>query len=319
MKTVKASTTISVSDSDSTKNESLKIEGYPMAGHAGINPYCNVIIFPASADLIVKATVGTITRKETVSKPIYHEIVNVNGKVNSTSFYINSLAGPVEGTFFDNTTFAEVSPSFSVKDGQLICSLDCSGTAILSYNSYGVVYEYNANLEHNAQMVLTKVSIGAILAFIKKRKGIAARYEVPPHNADSRSKEKMAVIVRQVVVVGKDTFEMPDGTPAWPDDAIYTQYQNLQENQKPEVGSSYSVQEWEHETLFIEADSVWSEKAVTRWFNPVQPADVGGFKGVKYKLNSSIPTTPDENYTQDIIDSLNAELLLMKARYPGVT
>ena len=162
--------------SDTSGQDSLQIEGYPVPAQVGFNaPYAKVIIYPASANPIVKTDIGTVTIDAPVSNRIDNESLSFSGTKASARFFIDAVVLPITGYFFDDNN-NHVTPSFRVIDGNLVADQVIYGTCYLTYYSTGVVYDYAA------QVVGTVTSLGTIYAFHHKKKGIAASYAIPSHN-----------------------------------------------------------------------------------------------------------------------------------------
>jgi hypothetical protein len=299
-----AKTTHIIDWTSGSGTDSIQIEAYPMAAHIGINPYARLIIYPASANPIVKTDVGTATQISTVSNLIFREKISFSGKTANARFRINALAGNVQGFFF-NANNNETNPSFSVKNGVLEASQEVWGSCYINYYSTGVVYEYDA------EVVGFTTTIGTVFAFHPEKKGIAASYEIPAHTKGG-DREDVIIIYREVIVQGANQFEMPDGTPAWPDDAVYLSYPSAQTDDKPIAGDAYAVQQENRHIVFVENSAFFDDTSSPFWN---KPETVGTFQGVKWKIKSNIPTEPTETIDAGLITQLNDRLLELQNEY----
>lgn len=295
----------------SNSNNGIKIDAYPLrygsTGFYGL--YANFIVYPANKNALVKCDVGTVTRYADVSQLIWRESVSFSGKEADAGFFIDAMLY-FSGFFFDGYG-NEISPSFSVTDGKLVASVECWGVGYLNYYSTGTVYDYFAQVDTPPGGGVT-VSIGTAFAFDRKQKGIAASYEIPPRESGKSNREDVIIIYRDVIVQGANEFEMPDGTPAWPDGNGYVNYPSALDADKPAIGDAYAVSPENRHIVFVENGTFFDDESAPFWH---KPETVGQFQGVKWKLKSNIPTEPTATISSALITQLNARLAELQTQY----
>jgi hypothetical protein len=305
---------LSIGERSSSTNDSIRIEGYPIVYHFSTNPYAGFIVFPARANAIVKADYGWVVKRPDISYLIEREKVTFAGKTANAAFFIDKKL-TFTGYFF-NAKHEVVIPKFTVSAGNLASDIDCYGTGFLTYETLGTVYDYNAQItvDNTGPFGSWLTVVGNVFAFDPEKVGIAATYEIPLNTiGENLTREIMIEVYREVLVVGKDIFEVPDGTPAYPDGNNYTHYSGLPDNQKPPLGEAYAVTRWVHESVFIINGAVNHEFEVVNWSLPASDADP--FLGVVYKMTDKIPTTSSLDYPQQVLDELNKEKADLIVKY----
>lgn len=329
MSALTAALLLQVSDINDT--QSLKIEEFPLGIHAGINPYINIIVFPASANAIMKVEQGkgTLVLVSDSQTTIYNEEIHFDGYAASASYAIEGYITHTSLLF--NEEGDEVTPQIllvntgvqtgpvvlpyqggviEIIDGKLHSSIFLQGSLYLTYRVTGTVYNYNAAISGNT------IFLGRIFAISPKNKKTSATYDVDIRGADSRDKGAMFIVYRDTVAIEGKVYELPDSG-SFPTSNSYTAYSPSEED-KPPLGVGYVYQQWTHETLFIENDRDWLEKEVVQWFFPTLPGDSPqDFIGVKWKYVDKIPSAPTDTITQSLIDRLNAAKALLLIKYPG--
>jgi hypothetical protein len=293
--------TFTISAREKNGQDGIKIQGYPFNYVITSETYAKFIVFPASKKAIVKTNAGEVTKKEDISYKIEKERIDFQGKKANASFFIDNKISFI-GYFFDGKHNV-VNPSFTVSDGELVASVECYGVGFLTYQTKGTVYDYKAQhtVDNTGLFPSHSTLVGTIFAFDPDKVGIAATYDIPLAQPVSTNIENMIEVYREVLVIGKDSYEMPDCTPPYPDGNTYTHYPNSPTI--PPMGEAYAVTKWFHETVSVRGSVLYHENAMPSWTTPVTYPD--DFIGVKYKLNHQIPEQPTAEISQQIIDELN--------------
>jgi len=288
---------LTISERAKESRDSIKIDGY---AKSTAQAYAGFIVYPSDANPLVLTDAGSTSPTGIVSHIISREQISFSGKTASASFVIDSLID-FRGYFFD-AKHNVVSPSVSVSDGELAANIDCYGVGFITYKTSGATYDYFAKKTSNNSGGLYPswtTTIGTIFAFDRDKVGIAATYDIPPIELVGVNRESVLEVYRDVIVVGEQMFEMPDGATAYPDDNDYIAYPMA--GDKPPLGEAYAVTQWVHESIYVSNGNVVSDLLAVTYY---APTPVEQAFPAKFKLTDNIPTEASEDFPQSVIDEL---------------
>ena len=295
-----------LNDSNSSSQASVKIESYPWSQRIGFVPYAKFIVYP-NKNLRVVADIGTVAYIETVRQKIKAEPITFSGTEASAAFRIQGNF-TIDGNWFDGLGNA-ISPSFSIKNGAIVSTMECYGKGFISYDTSGKVYYYSALIEG------TVTTVGTVYAFDPDKKGVAASFDIPliDTSGGGGDYEEMLVVYRETITQDNKTFEKPEN---WDTSNAYANYSGALTSQKPNVAKAYVTNQERHKVIFAEGFGIFNGYVSVRWHDPT--ATNTPFNGAKYKLIDNIPASPTDTITAIMIDELNSRKAALYDEFPGL-
>lgn len=282
---------------------SISIEAYTLPDHAGVNPYAGFIISPARANVKVKCDYGSAVFLRNDTREIPNEKVQFSGSTSPVRYYTESL---VRFTgFFVDAEFHTINPTFTVEGGVLKSNVPCWGTGFFTYVTIGAVYAYNAQITTDLITGAVDTRVGTVFAAVLEVAGVSASYDIPTRTQASLDRLYVLEVSSKVLVVGKDTFEVPDGTPEFPTGNTYLNYGSP----KPPLGEGWAYTKRVHELVCINKGQVGYDNPVEKWHPPCAGDK---FIGLVCTIEDKIPpvsqTMPQTLYNE--LQAIKAALII---------
>lgn len=302
-----AQTTIELDD---IGDDSISIEAYTAINPITNDPYVTVIVFPAAKDLFITVDIGSIEDIEVeASHTPPRAAITFSGRVASAPHYIESMVW-MGGYFFDRYG-AAITPTFTVKHGKIYSSLECYGTAFITYVTKGKLYEYRALL------TASEYTIGTIFAFDKDSPGISAQYTPLVMATEKKDPIDFVTVYSEKVLQEPSDgrpgeFEKP---PNFPTDNIYPGAAGAGLSSKPIIGNSYFIEKRVHEygTFYVEGTIDKHVVSVT-YLHPY--AGAASNPDIVYKLDSKVPEAdPLDPTSVTNIQNMEAYITELRTKY----
>lgn len=285
--------------------EGIKIEAWTSQPIRGFSPYHTVIIYPSDKKLKVVADYGTVTKVRKQVNNIKDEQVTFSGKSANTSYPLNELT-KFTGIFFD-TNGNEIEPVFHANDGLIVSNVDCYGVGYAEYESEGVIYNYDAEIDIDPPPTpATNIRIGNIYAFEKGKIGIAASYTVPAWQNAALQQMDFYTVTRKVLSQETNTFEYP---PNW--SSGDNTFPHIATGDLPIVGDPSWIIDKVIEAGHVDINgSIDFNSYSNRFYDPYASSPEN--PDAVYEIQETIPSEITDTY---LIDKLNDAINAAKTRW----
>lgn len=266
-----------------------------------------VRLLPPSNDIYLKVSSGLL--EETISQLVdIKEVIEFNAEQEKSASYPIESTPDIQANFFLDDADNFISLNISISGRKIKLSQRATGQIAIAYKTSARLFNYTPPPFSGG---LRK--FGIILATNKKTHAKAS-FDTFVFNSDTPGdSEAMLIVSRDVVVQGKNRFEMP---PLWETNNTYPSYPSALVDDKPVIGDAFAVETYEAEIVVIERGSVTSYYPPVIWYKPTTGE---AFADVKWKLTDLIPAAPTETIDAAMIAQLQTRRAELLVKYPGLS